>query len=120
MLRPLPRALALFGILALLPACGYRVIDPSTAEGVLNCDNIAIRDDDGAVDSCDKQACEACVDFCGLDCAVQQSYPPQYSCPSIGAYTVHDFCPEWGAEPDAEPDSAEESSDEAAPEAEGP
>jgi len=126
MLRTPTTALALLGALTLLPACGRHVIDPSTVDGVLNCDTIALRGEDGVVDDCDRKACEACVDFCGIDCAVMESYPPQYSCPSIGAYTVRDFCPDWGAEPEdseAEPTGTEtetESPVEEAPEAEEP
>ncbi len=85
-------------LLAFLLACAGHVSDPSLSDGVLNCDNSAIRTDDGEVDSFDLQACQACVDFCGEECAVQESYPPQYSCPGIGSYTVYDFCPEWGGD----------------------
>ncbi len=89
------RAAAL--LLLALPGCAGKVADPSKLEGVINCDELALRGEDGAADSCDLQACLACVDFCGLDCTIAESYPPQYGCPSIGSYTVYDFCPDWGA-----------------------
>jgi len=51
-------------------------------------------DCDSQGDDCIEQACEACVESCGADCSVQESYPPQYSCPD-GSWTVYDFCPDW-------------------------
>lgn len=60
-----------------------------------DCESIAITTADGAPDPCDVDACQACVDACGSDCMVLESYPPQYSCGSEGRWTVYDFCPDW-------------------------
>jgi len=108
MSSPSPRAIALIGALLLLSACGRRVADPSKVDGVYNCDVVALKGEDGAIDDCDRKACLACVDFCGLDCALQETYPPQYTCPGIGAYTVLDFCPDWGDEPEETSEEATE------------
>ncbi len=61
----------------------------------LDCDRAALHTEDGEVDTCDRQACQACVDECGSNCAVLESYPPQYACAEQHTYTVYDFCPGW-------------------------
>jgi hypothetical protein len=60
----------------------------------LDCADIAIRDAAGNPDSCDVAACDACADQCGDDCAVLESFPPQYACPGA-SWDVYDFCPDW-------------------------
>ena len=61
----------------------------------LDCDQAALHTEDGVVDACDRQACQACVDECGSGCAVLESYPPQYACQEQHTYTLYDFCPGW-------------------------
>lgn len=61
----------------------------------IDCSDVAIHDGSGQVDACDVEACETCVDACGIDCAVLESYPPQYSCGGGASWTVYDTCPDW-------------------------
>ena len=62
--------------------------------GTFNCDEVAMRDDAGDPDPCDVDACQACVDECGAECAILESFPVQYACPDA-SFTVTDFCPDW-------------------------
>ncbi|MBA2320735.1 MAG: hypothetical protein H0V89_06225 [Deltaproteobacteria bacterium] len=59
-----------------------------------DCEAVAIRDAEGNADPCDVQACQACADECGVDCAILESFPPQYACEGA-SFTVTDFCPDW-------------------------
>lgn len=61
----------------------------------VDCSTVAIATTGGAVDDCDRQACQACVDTCGGDCVILESYPPQYSCGDDGSWSVYDFCEDW-------------------------
>ncbi len=63
-------------------------------EPAFDCEEVAITDADGNPDPCDVDACQACVDECGVDCAILESYPPQYACPD-DAWTVYEMCPDW-------------------------
>lgn len=82
-------------LLAALAACSGGSRDTNTSTTTpLQCADIAMKDDQGAVDPCDLQACQACADACDGDCVVAQSYPVQYHCPE-GSWTVYDFCPDW-------------------------
>lgn len=74
-----------------------------------DCAEVALRDGDGP-DACDLPACQHCVDACGADCMILESYPPQYSCGDT-SWTVYDDCPDWTPPSSAEP-SAVEVSDE--------
>lgn len=60
-----------------------------------DCGEVAISTTGGAADDCDLQACQACVDACGGDCVVLESFPPQYSCGADGSWSVYDFCEDW-------------------------
>ena len=82
----------------LLASCTLRM--PSGVPAVagpppFDCEKVALEDGLGDPDPCDVDACQACVDACGADCAVLESYPPQYSCDGTNAWTVRDFCPDW-------------------------
>ncbi len=80
-------AIALF--VALGAGCGATISFP-------DCEDEAMRTASGAIDECDLQACEAAFgDGCTL-CMVNQSLPPQYVDDDGKAWTVYDFCPDWG------------------------
>jgi len=97
------RAVALALLVTALTACGHRRTEnPANAEGVLDCE-AATR---ASGDECELMACQECVDFCGLDCALVEAEPTQFTCPGIGAYTIHDTCPEE-AEQDSDPPADE-------------
>jgi hypothetical protein len=61
----------------------------------LDCGELAIRTTSGDADPCDVDACQSCVDTCGGDCMVLESFPPQYSCGDEGSWSVYDECPDW-------------------------
>lgn len=82
--------------LATLAACDPGGKGGGDATGGFDCEAIAIRDADDNPDPCDLEACTACVDECGVDCVVLESFPPQYACPDE-SWTVYDFCPTWGS-----------------------
>ena len=60
-----------------------------------DCEQVAIQRPDGTPDVCDLAACESCVDTCGGDCMVLESYPPQYSCGAEGSWSAYEECPDW-------------------------
>ncbi len=60
-----------------------------------SCDDAALKTEDGTIDKCDLQACEACYAECGASCVIMDAYPPQYACSDAHAYTVYDFCEGW-------------------------
>jgi hypothetical protein len=68
--------------------------DPS-APPVFDCEKVALADGLGDPDPCDVAACQACVDACGAECVVLDSYPPQYSCDGSQSFDVYDACPDW-------------------------
>lgn len=81
--------------LLLLTACFF--IRDDTDEPSFECTEVAIRDASGSPDPCDVSACTTCVERCGDDCMIQESYPPHYACEGEGSWSVYDFCPDWGA-----------------------
>jgi hypothetical protein len=85
-------------LLATLASCTLRLpaLEGRAGPPPFDCEQVALKDGLGDPDPCDVAACEACVDACGADCAVQESYPPQYSCDEGGAvWEVYDTCPDW-------------------------
>ena len=62
--------------------------------GVAPGDTAAIYDCSDLLDSCEKEACEACVDRCGTGCEVAEVSPMEFGC-SDRQWTVYEFCPEW-------------------------
>jgi hypothetical protein len=85
------------GVMFWLWLLGGCVVDATTSGAPFECESIAITDPSGAPDACDVSACQACVDECGRDCVVLESYPPRYACEGGGseAWDVYDFCPDW-------------------------
>ena len=81
--------------LFVLTGCGGKA-DSGSAD--LDCEAVAITTADGEPDSCDVSACQTCVDTCGADCTILESYPPQYSCGDEGSWTVYDYCADWASE----------------------
>jgi hypothetical protein len=61
----------------------------------LDCAAVAITTGAGDPDPCDVSACNACVESCGADCAVQESFPPTYTCGDGGSWDVTTQCPAW-------------------------
>lgn len=61
----------------------------------LDCAEVAIATGAGDPDPCDVSACTACVETCGADCAVQESFPPTYTCGDAGSWDVTSQCPAW-------------------------
>jgi hypothetical protein len=83
-----------------LLGCTFSFDDDCPTDG-LDCARVAIRDAAGNPDGCDVSACLECVDACGEDCLVRESYPPQYACAGE-SWTVYDSCPAWdGLDPRA-------------------
>lgn len=60
-----------------------------------DCEELAIKLDDGTADPCDVQACEACDEACAAPCAILESFPPIYACEGGESFSVYDFCEEW-------------------------
>ncbi len=51
---------------------------------------------DGAIDDCDRRACERVCGQCRSDCLVLESFPPQYSCADPALYaSAYDVCDGW-------------------------
>ena len=85
-------------MLALLLACKHAPPpDPAEALGVLPCTTLA------AGDSCLLEACNECIDFCGLECASVDGTPLSFTCPGVGSFTAEEFCPAPPPEPEPEP-----------------
>lgn len=80
-------------VVLLLPSCMFVVPCPDCDE-LLTCHDVAIVDANGDADVCDVAACSHCVETCGADCVVRESYPPSYACPDA-AWDVFDECPSW-------------------------
>ena len=70
----------------LVAGCGTPPID---------CASVAITDTQGNADPCDQQACQACVDSCGMRCEILESYPPHYACQGGSSWSGYDECPDW-------------------------
>lgn len=81
---------------------------PDDSAGVFACPEVAITDATGAPDPCDVAACERCVEGCGGDCLVLESYPPSYACDGGASWSVYDTCPNW--QPPGSPHAADEES----------
>lgn len=80
----------------LLLACALTAGCDLGASSGIDCAAVALRDAAGDPDGCDVAACATCVDTCGRDCAILESYPPQYSCGGdAGLWDVYAFCPDW-------------------------
>ena len=69
--------------------------DSASPDAGLDCQTAALQTEDGKVDRCDIQACQACVDECGEGCQKLDAYPPRYFCSEKHSYTLHDFCEGW-------------------------
>lgn len=78
--------------LLLLPGCV--IVCDDCGVPPIDCVDAAMRDVNGDPDGCDLSACVSCVDECGVDCLVLESYPPQYACEDV-SFDVYDFCPTW-------------------------
>lgn len=90
-------------MLLLLSSC---ILDyPATP---LDCAAVALTDAAGDPDACDVSACENCVDDCGVDCRVLESYPPVYACDDA-SWDVYGSCPDW--QPASSPSATEISDD---------
>jgi hypothetical protein len=57
---------------------------------------------DSLGDDCFEQACQACVEECGMGCLTMESYPPQFACDGGGSWDVYEFCPDWQPEDSGE------------------
>jgi hypothetical protein len=76
--------------LALCCGCGDKVTFP-------DCEALVMTTPSGDIDECDLLACEAAFgDGCIEPCVVNQPMPPQYIDDDGRAWTVYDFCPDWG------------------------
>lgn len=92
--RPTLFRLASFAVLGLCLG-GAKCGNESEAPSELSCDKAALHTEDGDVDKCDLQACEACFAECGADCVIMEAYPPRYACSEKHAYSLYDFCEGW-------------------------
>ena len=67
----------------------------SSAPDGPSCQKEALHTEDGEVDKCDLQACDACFAECGANCVIMESYPPRYACSDKHSYVLYDFCEDW-------------------------
>jgi hypothetical protein len=83
------------GVGLALPGCFFEDGTCTDCGEPFDCEEVAIGTSSGAPDACDVAACTSCVDTCGGDCAILESYPPQYSCGAQGSWSVYETCPDW-------------------------
>jgi len=65
--------------------------------GVAKADTASLYDCQGLIDSCEKEACEACVEECSSECEAIEVSPMEFSC-SDRQWKVYDVCPDWSEE----------------------
>ena len=83
-------------MIPLLWLWGCIVVAPCPdCEPAFDCTDVAIHEPDGGIDACDLAACETCVETCDGDCAIQETYPPRYTCGDAGTWDVYAVCPDW-------------------------
>lgn len=75
----------------LLAACGSDA-DKGDASA-LECASEVPAGSDGEPDPCELQACQACVDACGSECAIFETGEVTYECPD-DSWTASDICGE--------------------------